>query len=57
MRDRDTGRSRGFGFVTYGSQQDTEAAIDGLHDQELDGRYVSKFYVLQEFIGGWFVLF
>lgn len=40
MRDRDTGRSRGFGFVTYGSQDEAEAAIAGLHDQELDGRRV-----------------
>lgn len=38
MRDRDTGRSRGFGFVTYGSNQEADAAIAGLHDQELDGR-------------------
>ena len=40
MRDRDTGRSRGFGFVTYGTQGEADAAIAGLHDQELDGRYV-----------------
>ena len=39
MRDRETGRARGFGFVTYGSQQEADAAIQGLHDQELDGRY------------------
>lgn len=38
MRDRETGRSRGFGFVTYGSQAEADAAIAGLHDQELDGR-------------------
>lgn len=38
MRDRETGRSRGFGFVTYGSQAEADAAITGLHDQELDGR-------------------
>jgi len=40
MRDRDTGRSRGFGFVTYGSEQEAQAAISGLHDQELDGRRI-----------------
>ena len=40
MRDRDTGRSRGFGFVTYGSVLEAEAAIGGLHEQELDGRRI-----------------
>ncbi|KIM91982.1 hypothetical protein PILCRDRAFT_809978 [Piloderma croceum F 1598] len=40
MRDRDTGRSRGFGFVTYGSQSEADAAINSLHDQELDGRRI-----------------
>jgi len=40
MRDRDTGRSRGFGFVTYGTQAEAEAAIASLHDQELDGRRI-----------------
>ncbi|KAF8518731.1 hypothetical protein JB92DRAFT_2787076 [Gautieria morchelliformis] len=40
MRDRDTGRSRGFGFVTYGSSQEADAAIAGLHEQELDGRRI-----------------
>jgi RNA recognition motif-containing protein len=40
MRDRDTGRSRGFGFVTYSSAQEAEAAISGLNEQELDGRRI-----------------
>lgn len=40
MRDRDTGRSRGFGFVTYASQDEANAAIGGLNEQELDGRRV-----------------
>jgi len=40
MRDRDTGRSRGFGFVTYGSSGEAEAAIGGLNEQELDGRRI-----------------
>ncbi|EIW82584.1 RNA-binding domain-containing protein [Coniophora puteana RWD-64-598 SS2] len=40
MRDRDTGRSRGFGFVTYSSTQEAESAISGLNDQDLDGRRI-----------------
>lgn len=40
MRDRDTGRSRGFGFVTYGSSAEADAAITALNEQELDGRRV-----------------
>jgi RNA recognition motif-containing protein len=40
MRDRDTGRSRGFGFVTFGSNDEAEAAIAGLNEQELDGRRI-----------------
>lgn len=40
MRDRDTGRSRGFGFVTFGSEGEANAAVDGLNEQELDGRRV-----------------
>lgn len=40
MRDRDTGRSRGFGFVTYGTSDEASAAIAALNEQELDGRRV-----------------
>ncbi|KIM91983.1 hypothetical protein PILCRDRAFT_57099, partial [Piloderma croceum F 1598] len=40
MRDRETGRSRGFGFVTYGNPQEADAAIQNLNEQELDGRRV-----------------
>ena len=38
IMDRETGRSRGFGFVTMVSDEDGNAAIEGLNGKELDGR-------------------
>ena len=38
VQDRDTGRSKGFGFVEMSSDAEAQAAIDGLHNQEQDGR-------------------
>ena len=38
VEDRQTGRSRGFGFVEMASDADALAAIDALHDQEHGGR-------------------
>ena len=38
IQDRDTGRSKGFGFVEMGSEAEAQAAIQGLHDQEHNGR-------------------
>ena len=38
MQDRETGRSRGFGFVTMASAPEGEAAASGMNGKELDGR-------------------
>ena len=38
ITDRDTGRSRGFGFVEMSSKAGGEAAISALTGRELDGR-------------------
>jgi len=36
--DRETGRSKGFGFVEMGSDQEAQAAINALNGKESDGR-------------------
>ena len=38
ITDRETGRSRGFGFVTYGNAEDAQSAIAQMNGQQLDGR-------------------
>ena len=38
INDRDTGRSKGFGFVQMGSDAEAQAAIAALNGQEHDGR-------------------
>lgn len=38
VEDRETGRSRGFGFVEMAGTADGQAAIEGLHDREYGGR-------------------
>ncbi len=38
VTDRDTGRSRGFGFVEMGSAEEAEQAISKYNGQEIDGR-------------------
>jgi RNA recognition motif-containing protein len=38
ISDRETGRSKGFGFVEMSSDAEAQASIDALHDHESDGR-------------------
>lgn len=38
ITDRDTGRSKGFGFVEMGSDQEARAAISALHGKDVEGR-------------------
>ena len=40
MMERDTGRSKGFGFVEMGSDAEAQAAISGMNGQPLGGRSV-----------------
>ena len=38
MMERDTGRSKGFAFVEMATEEQAQAAIEGLHEQPLAGR-------------------
>jgi RNA recognition motif-containing protein len=39
--DRDTGRSKGFGFVEMGSDAEAQAAISAMNGKEMDGRAIT----------------
>jgi RNA recognition motif-containing protein len=41
ITDRETGRSRGFGFVEMGSDAEAKSAISGLNNKEIEGRAMS----------------
>lgn len=41
INDRETGRSRGFGFVTFANENSMRDAIEGLNGQSLDGRNIT----------------
>jgi RNA recognition motif-containing protein len=41
ITDRDTGRSKGFGFVEYTDEANNQKAVDQLDGKELDGRTIS----------------
>lgn len=40
IKDKENGRSRGFGFVVMGSASEGQAAIAGLNDTEIGGRMI-----------------
>ena len=40
-KERETGRSRGFGFVTFVDEANNQKAVDQLNGQELDGRAIT----------------
>lgn len=41
ITDRETGRSKGFGFVEFESDDDNQKAVDQLNGKELDGRAIT----------------
>ncbi|MCR6722224.1 MAG: RNA-binding protein [Chitinophagaceae bacterium] len=41
IMDRETGRSRGFGFVEMDSDEDANKAIAGLNNRDVEGRNIS----------------
>ena len=40
IKERDSGRSRGFGFVTFENEDDAREAMEAMNDTELDGRSI-----------------
>jgi RNA recognition motif-containing protein len=43
-RERDTGRSRGFGFVTFTADEAAEAALNALNGADLQGRNINVMF-------------
>lgn len=41
IKDKFSGRSKGFGFVTFTNDDEADKAISGLHDHDLNGRKIA----------------
>ncbi|GEM_PF-145910 len=41
LTDKFSGRSKGFGFVTMSTEEEAQAAIEGLHQKDIDGRQLA----------------
>jgi len=52
ISDRETGRSRGFGFVTFAEESGAQAAMDALNDSTLDGRNIRVDFATERRGGG-----
>ncbi len=54
ITDRDTGRSRGFGFIEMASEAEAQAAIDSLNGSDYDGQpmKVNEARTLRKVYGG-----
>ena len=52
ITDRDTGRSRGFGFVSYGDESHAAEAAEQMNGAELDGRSIRVDFANERERGG-----
>lgn len=52
ITDRDTGRSRGFGFVNFTSEESASSAVSSMDGQELNGRNIRVSYATDRSQGG-----
>src|SRR6266571_7184261 len=52
VMDRDTGRSRGFGFVEMATAEEANAAVKKFNGQELDGRTLKVEFAKPSGLGG-----